>query len=157
MDYFEEYERLTEELQINGGCDYNFAVGDILLDIDKSQSFSEDSRVFNDNAYAGDSQVYNDYEYAGDSRVFNDYGYAGDSRVFNSNEYAYAGDSRITENSGVSYDNSRKETVYGGGVTVNFNAYNEIHTSGGDVDAAMDSFGSKLCEIIASAVERNGI
>jgi len=121
MDYFSEYEKLTNDLQISDDFSYNFAVGDILLEIDRSQSeinTADNSRVFGE---------YN--QFADNSRVFGEY-----------NQFA---------------DNSRREIGNYGGVTVNFNAYNEIIPSGGEanIDAVIEAFGEKLADMIVSAAE----
>lgn len=140
MDYFEEYERLIDDLQLfvgDGGQSFNFEVGDIVLEIDNSNtdiaditniSDAADITNITDTADITDNSQSFDY---GDSAVF--------APVFDSSEI-------------VNNYNSGSESR-GGRVTVNFNAYNRIDSSGADIDAVIDAFGERLAGIIASAAE----
>jgi len=138
MDYFEEYERLTDELQLvgvgfgNAGQSYNFEVGDIVLEIDRSDTDIANVTDIDDVTNIADIANYSDVaDITEGSRIV----YEGDSAVFGGSDVL---NERGAENKAI---------------TVNFNAYNQIDSSGADIDAVIDAFGERLAGIIASAAE----
>jgi|GEM_PF-5992253 len=177
MDYFDEYEKLTDDLQVAGNFAYSFSVGDILLEIDRSVTDITDTvntdiantETAENNEISDIANITNVSDTVNVTDIADTANIGGDTTdILNIANNADA--SEITENNSQvfdnttvgNYDNSQRESrdyKNYGGVTVNFSAYNEINPSGGntDIDAVMDAFGEKLAGIIASAAEGAGL
>jgi len=134
MDYFEEYEKLTDELQLVGdiGRSYSFEVGDIVLEIDRSNTDIANVTDIEDVTNIADTENYSDI-----------------ANITEGSRVVYEGDSAVFGSSDVLNERSAENKT----VTVNFNAYNQFDSSGADIDAVIDAFGERLAGIIASAAE----
>ena len=106
---------------------YHFNVGDVILDIEKNSHISE----MNDNTSIVDNVS------------------AIDNRQFNNSEQNFQNESNSVGN--LRADGAA--SAVSGGVTVNFNAYNEIHSPDTDVGSVMTTFSEKLAEAVALAAE----
>ena len=113
---------------------YNLDVGGIVIDIEKT-SISDESSHMVDNTQNLVEEMNSSQSAFNESHHFID----------NSSEFI---------NSVANYSaKNESPTMNAGGVTVNLNAYNEIHSSGGDVDSMMKNFGEKIAEAVALAAE----
>lgn len=147
IDYFEGIMNCDAGGSVNYAFDsYNFNVGDIVVDVDKNTDFNETYENNNTN-------IAEDFLTVDNSRVINEryeMNTVDSPRIFPEETRVNAADCSRPNNS---YDS-------GGGkpaspeITVNFNAYNEIHSPGTDVDSVMSAFGEKLAEAVSLAAER---
>jgi hypothetical protein len=122
-------------VQCNATDNYSFNVGEVVLDIEKNSNVYDESNMYSEQVHFDNSSVNSEQVHYGDSQSFVD------------NSYSFVDNSRET-NSRVSSAAPAQN-----GVTVNFNAFNEIHSPSTDVDSVMVQFGEKLAEAVALAAE----
>jgi len=150
IDYFEGMMNESYDVVDNAQFmnNYSFNIGDIIVDIDKESSFIEETNVF-DESNINSGKVYCDNSSVNSELIHLEQVHCEETQSFIDNSQVFEKLNSFVDNTVVDYSKQS------GGVTVNFNAYNEIRSSGSDndVDSIITAFGEKLAQAVASASE----